>query len=74
MTYQEILESDKDVLTPQDVCKVLRCDSYAISLTAYSKPETLGFPVCVLQGTKQRTVKIPRRAFINWMEGKMSES
>ena len=74
MTYQEILESEKEVLTPQDVCKVLRCDSYAISLTAYSKPETLGFPVCVIHGEKQRTVKIPRRAFINWMEGRKSES
>ena len=65
MTLDEIRNSTKEVLTPADIADVLNADPQDIRLTAKRCPERLGFPVCVI-GTR---TKIPRRAFIRWMEG-----
>ena len=63
MTFDEIKQSDKDFLTPQDVQDVVCCKSYSINLQAKEDPSKLGFPVCVI-GTR---VRIPRIGFIRWM-------
>ena len=64
-TLQEIKDCPKDVLVPADVATVLRCDAYNITLQAKANPALLGFPVIVI-GNR---VKIPKAAFIRFMEG-----
>ena len=61
---QEIKDSDKDLLTPEDIAQILKCDAYNINLQAHADPSKLGFPVCVM-GNR---VKIPRAGFIRWYE------
>jgi hypothetical protein len=63
MTFEEIKQSDKDFLTPEEIREVLGCMPYTINLQAKQDPSKLGFAVVCL-GTR---VKIPRRAFIHWM-------
>ena len=65
MTLSEIKQTDKLMLTPADVAPVLGCDPNGIRVTARTRPELLGFPVSVV-GTR---VKIPRIAFIKFIEG-----
>lgn len=67
MTLSEMRESDKDVLTPAEVAPVLGCDAQDIRVAARQRPELLGFNVAII-GTR---VKIPRLAFLNWIEGRM---
>lgn len=64
MTLKEIEASSAEMLTPADVAGVLGCQPYAINVQARDDPAKLGFPVCVT-GTR---VRIPRRAFLHWME------
>lgn len=64
-TLDEIRASGRDVLTPADVAPVLGCDPHYIRVAARQCPERLGFPV-VLIGNR---TKIPRSAFIKFMEG-----
>lgn len=52
-------------LTPAQVARVLKCRPYAINVQARQDPTRLGFPVCVT-GTR---VRIPREAFIRWVDG-----
>jgi hypothetical protein len=65
MTLDEIRNSTKEVLTPAEVSEVLGCDPQDVRVAARQRPDLLGFHVCVL-GSR---VKIPRRAFLNWLEG-----
>jgi len=65
MTLTEMRQSDKVMLTPDEVSEVLGCNGYAINLQCKDDPRKLGFPVCVL-GTR---VRIPRVAFIKWLDG-----
>lgn len=65
MTLEEVLTSDKVMLTAADVAPILGCDPQDIRVAAKLAPERLGFNVSVI-GTR---VKIPRIAFIKWMEG-----
>ena len=65
MTLDEIKASDKLMLTPADIAPILGADAQDIRLTARLHPERLGFNVAVI-GTR---VKVPRLAFIRWMEG-----
>lgn len=67
LTLDDIKAMDREMLTPTIVAKVIRCAPYYISLQARANPSALGFPVSV-QGTRTR---IPRRAFIRWMEGEI---
>ena len=63
MTLEQMRESQKDMLTPEDVSDVLGCAPYTINLQAKEDAQLLGFPVCVT-GTR---VRIPRMAFLHWM-------
>lgn len=65
MTLDEIRSSTKEVLTPADIAPVLGADPQDIRLQAKRNPERLGFNVAVI-GTR---VKVPRLAFIRWMDG-----
>ena len=65
MTLDEIKTSEKTMLTPADVAEVLQTDPQDIRIAAKVHPERLGFNVAVI-GTR---VKVPRLAFIRWMEG-----
>lgn len=77
MTYGEktqramdaLFATGKAMLTPAEVAPVLGCHPYAINVQARENPAALGFPVCVIG----RRVKIPRVAFLNWMDGKEVE-
>ena len=66
MTLDDIKAIDREFLTPAQVAEILNCSAHGIRIWARQTPEQLGFPVCVIG---HRT-KIPRRAFIAWMEGK----
>jgi len=66
MTLDEIRNSTKEVLTPADIADVLNADPQDIRVQARQQPERLGFNVAVI-GTR---VKVPRRAFLNWLEGR----
>ena len=67
MTLDELKASDKVMLTPADVAPILGCDPQDIRVQARQHPELLGFNVAVV-GTR---VKVPRVAFIRWVEGEM---
>lgn len=65
MTLDEIRNSTKEVLTPADIADVLNADPQDIRVQAKRNPERLGFNVAVI-GSR---VKVPRLAFIRWLEG-----
>lgn len=69
MTLNDLRKSTKDALTPSDVAPVLGCDPHYIRVAARQCPERLGFPV-VLIGNR---TKIPRIAFIKFMEGAVED-
>ena len=64
MTLDEMVRSDKVMLTPTDVAEVLGCKSYSINLQAQRDPKALGFPVIVL-GNR---VHIPREGFLHFLK------
>ena len=66
MTLDDIRKIEREFLTPAQVAEVLGCDPQGIRVWARQRPEGLGFPVCIV-GSR---TKIPRRAFVAWMEGK----
>lgn len=66
MTYNELKALDREFLTPAEVAAILGCDPQDIRVQARQQPERLGFNVAVI-GTR---VKVPRRAFLNWLEGR----
>lgn len=63
MTLQEMRESTKEFLTPEDVAGFIGCMAYSITAQAKDDPMCLGFAVSVI-GTR---VRIPRRAFLHWL-------
>ena len=63
MTWQQILRSDKPILTPQDISKVMGCHPQEINRQA--RLGILPFP-CFRSGNR---TKIPREGFIAWMRG-----
>lgn len=65
MTLKEIKQSDKIFLTAADVSEVLGCDPQTLRLAVREKPELVGFN-CSMIG---KTLRIPRQAFIRWIEG-----
>lgn len=66
MTIKDLKSMTKEVITPDEAAKVLGCSSQYIRIAARENRQLLGFPV-VLIG---RRVKIPRVAFINFLEGR----
>ena len=65
MTISELKKSNKEMLTPKDIAPILGCDPNIIRHQAKEDIKQLGFPATKL-GSR---VKIPRKAFINWLEG-----
>ena len=64
MTFEQMIKSDKNFLVPEDVAEVLGCKPYSINCQAKADPGKLGFPICMMGST----VRIPRLAFIHWMQ------
>lgn len=69
MTLSDVKAMDLDVISPDIVAQVLRCNPNYIRTAAKQRPELLGFPVIII-GNR---VKIPRVGFIRYMEGMTSE-
>ena len=65
VTREEICSSPKEMLTPADVCEVLECKAQSIRNQARNDASKLGFPVVVI-GNR---VKIPKSAFLKYLEG-----
>jgi len=65
LSLQEVKAMSCDTITPAVAAKVLRCDPNYIRVAARQAPELLGFPISRI-GNR---VKIPREAFIRFMEG-----
>lgn len=65
MTLSEMKEVGRDWLTPKEVAGCLGCTAYAINQQAAVDADRLGFPIIMIG----KRVKIPRKAFIRFMEG-----
>lgn len=65
MTLNDLRDIDREYLIPREIAPILGCDPQDIRVAAKQAPERLGFNVAVI-GTR---VRIPRLAFIRWMEG-----
>jgi hypothetical protein len=65
MTFDEIKASTKVTLTTTDVGRAIGISPTKLTDQARTDPSKLGFPVIVADGT----VRIPRGAFIRWIEG-----
>ena len=63
MTLQEMRDSTKEFLTPEEVAGCIGCMPYSITSQAKEDATRLGFAVTVI-GTR---VRIPRRAFLHWV-------
>ena len=68
MTLTEIMELDREYLLPREVAEIMGCDAQDVRVAARQRPDLLGFPVCIV-GSR---VKVPKRAFVAWMEGNSS--
>ena len=66
MTLENVKAMSTEVITPAVASELLGCDPQWLRIAARTRPDLLGFPVIVM-GSR---VKIPRRAFIRFMEGK----
>lgn len=66
MTLNDVKAIEREYLTPAEVASVLGCDPQGVRVWARQRPDALGFPVILLP----HRVKIPRRAFVAYMEGK----
>lgn len=66
MTLDEIMQSNKVLLTPRDVATALGIDEHGIRVMAHTSPERLGFPV-VITGRKGRSVRIPRIPLMRYL-------
>lgn len=64
MTLEDIKEMDCSTITPAVAASVLGCNPHSIRVAAHTEPQSLGFPVVVMQS---RT-RIPRIPFINLLE------
>lgn len=69
MTLSEIKALNVDVITPAQAAGPLNCDPQYIRVAARQRPELLGFPVTLIRSR----VKIPRLAFIRYMEGEKAK-
>ena len=67
-TLEEIRNMPDEFLTPAQIAPILGCDPNHIRRQARRNPKLLGFHVVVLGDNDSRT-KIPREAFIRFMEG-----
>ena len=65
ITLEEIKKLDREMITVSEVASVIGIAPTRISYQAKTDPSFLGFNVVVAGDT----VRIPRLAFIAWMEG-----
>lgn len=65
MTFEEIKALDQEFLYADDIQDILGVNPNTLREQAHNDPGKLGFPVMVC-GTR---VRIPRRAFIKFLEG-----
>lgn len=65
MTLESVKFMTAEVITPAVASELLGCDPQWLRIAARTRPDLLGFPVIVM-GSR---VKIPRRAFIRFLEG-----
>ena len=68
MTLQDLKEMDREFITPAIAGQILGCDPNYIRVAARKAREALGFPVILINNR----VKIPKAAFINFMEGTLT--
>ena len=66
MNLDNLKRIDREWLLACEVAPVLGTDPHSIRVAARLAPERLGFPVCII-GSR---VKIPRKPFIQYWEGK----
>ena len=64
MTIQEIIDSNKLFLTPDDVCDILNADPATIRKQA----EVIGFPISVM-GNRTRIPRLPFLRFLGYDKG-----
>jgi len=65
MTLQDLKDMTKAVITPAEAAQVIGCDPQYIRVAAEKSPHLLKFPTFRIG----RNTKIPRIAFIRYMEG-----
>lgn len=65
MTLEDIKNMECETITPAVAGEVMGINPHYIRVAARTRPDLLGFPTVVYNS---RT-KIPRRAFIKFMEG-----
>lgn len=65
MTLEELKGLDKEVITPAEAAPLLHCNPQWIREAARQDKSLLGFPVTIIRSR----VKIPRLAFIRYLEG-----
>ena len=65
MSVEEMKTLTADYLTPKDIAACLGYTAYAINQQAAADASKLGFPTIIIG----KRVKIPRKAFIHFMEG-----
>ncbi len=63
MTLQEIIQSDKDFLTPADICEILGSNPQTIRVTARQHPDLLGFSFTFV-GNRMKISRIPFLRFL----------
>lgn len=66
MTLDDLKRVDRDWLLAREVAPILGTDPHSIRVWAHQRPESMGFPVCVI-GSR---VRIPKKPFIEFMEGR----
>jgi len=62
MKIDDIINMNKEILTPNDVAPLLECDPNIIRRQAKENIKQLGFPAAKI-GTR---IKIPKAGFIAW--------
>lgn len=65
MILEDLKAMDRETITPAIAAAVIGCNPHSIRIVAHREPQNLGFPVIVM-GSR---TKIPRRAFIAFLEG-----
>ena len=58
LTLDELVHSEKEYFTPDDICGVMGVDPHSIRMTAKQRPELLGFNFFFI-GTRMKIPKIP---------------
>lgn len=66
LTLDDLRQMPDEYITPNTAARVIGCNPHYIRVAAHTDSSLLGFPVTIIRSR----VKIPRRAFIAYTEGK----